>query len=64
MPRLDAARQKAINEVLKESKDVEIYNLPAYAGGSDVTKFLNDVKNVLTRNKGKDVMVIVGIRLD
>lgn len=62
MPRLDAARQKAINEMLKEAKDVEIYNLPAYAGGSDVTKYLNDVKNVLTRNKGKDMFVVAGVR--
>ncbi len=62
MPRLDSARQKAIHEMLKESKDVEIYNLPAYAGGSDVTKCLNDIKNVLTRNKGKDLMVVVGVR--
>lgn len=62
MPRLDSARQKAINEVLKESKDVEIYNLPAYAGVSDVTKCMNDIKNVLTRNKGKDLTVVVSTR--
>lgn len=39
-----------------------IYNLPAYAGGSDVTKCLNDIKNVLTKNKGKDLTVVVTIR--
>lgn len=59
MPRLDAAKQKAINEMFKEAKDIEIYNLPAYASGSDLTKCLNEVKTVLTRNKGKSFVIVI-----
>lgn len=53
---------KAVNEILKDARDVEIYSISAFAGGSDITKCLNDVKTVLTRNKGKDVTVVVSIR--
>ncbi len=61
MPKLDTATTKRINEMLKEAKDVEIYSISAFAGGSEITKCLKDVKTVLTRNKGKNTRLIVGV---
>ena len=62
MPRLDITMTKAINEMLKDARNVEIYSISAFAGGSDVVKCLSDVKTVLTRNKGRDVTVVVNIK--
>ena len=62
MPKLDTTMTKRINEMLKEAIDVEIYSISAFAGGSEITRCLNDVKTVLTRNKGKDVTIVVGVR--
>lgn len=62
MPRLDTAMTKAVNEMLKDARDVEIYSISAFASGAEITRCLNDVKTVLTRNKGKDVTVVVGVR--
>jgi len=62
MPKLDSTKAKAVNEMLKDAGDVEIYSISAFAGGSDITKCLNDVKTVLARNKGKTVTVIVSYR--
>jgi bacterioferritin-associated ferredoxin len=62
MARLDTAMTKAVNEMLKDARDVEIYSISAFAVGSDIAKCLNDVKTVLTRNKGKDVTVVVSVR--
>ena len=62
MPKLDTAKQKTVIEMLKNSKEVEVYNLSAFAGGSDITKCLTDVRTVLTRNKGKDITVIMNVR--
>lgn len=61
MPKLDTTMTKRINEMLKEAKDVEIYSISAFAGGSEITKCLKDVKTVLTRNKGKNTRLIVGV---
>ncbi len=62
MPKLDTATTKRINEILREAKDIEIYSISAFAGGSEITKCLIDIKTVLIKNKGKDVTVVVGIR--
>jgi hypothetical protein len=62
MPKLDTAKQKTVIEMLKNSKDVEIYNLSAFAGDSDILKCMSDVKTVLTKNKGKDVTIITSVR--
>lgn len=62
MARLDTAMQKTVGETLKSSKDVEIYSISAFAGGSEITRCLNDAKTVLTRNKGKDMTIVVGIK--
>ena len=62
MPKLDTATTKRINEMLKDARDVEIYSISAFAGGSEITRCLNDVKTALTRNKGKDVTVLVGVK--
>lgn len=62
MPKLDATTTKRINEILKDARDVEIYSISAFAGGSEITRCLNDIKTVLTRNKGKDMKVLVVIR--
>lgn len=62
MARLDNAMQKTVTEMLRNSKDVEIYNLSAFANGSDITKCLNDVRTVLTRNKGRNLTVMVTVR--
>ena len=62
MPKLDSATTKRINEMLKDARDVEIYSISAFAGGSEITRCLNDVKTVLARNKGKDIKVILSIR--
>ena len=61
MSKLDTATTKRINEMLKEARDVEIYSISAFAGGSEITRCLNDFKTVLTRNKGKQVVFIVGM---
>ena len=62
MARLDNAMTKAVNEMLKDARDVEIYSISAFAGGSDITKCLNDIRTVLNKNKGKDVTVMVSVR--
>lgn len=62
MPKLDATTTKRINEILKDARDVEIYSISAFAGGSEITRCLNDIKTVLTRNKGKDMKVLVVVR--
>jgi hypothetical protein len=62
MARLDNAMQKTVVEMLKDARDVEIYSISAFVGGSEITRCLNDVKTVLIRNKGKDVTVVVGVR--
>lgn len=62
MARLDKAMQKTVGEMLKDSKNVEIFSISAFAGGSEITRGLNDVKTVLIRNKGKDVTIVVGVR--
>ena len=62
MSKLDISKQKTVIEMLKNSKDVEIYNLSAFAGASDILKCMNDVKSVLTKNKGKDVTIITSVR--
>ena len=62
MARLDNAMQKTVTEMLKDSKNVEVYGISAFAVGSEITRCLNYVKTVLTRNKGKDVTIVVGIR--
>ena len=62
MPKLDATTTKRINEILKDARDVEIYSISAFAGGSELTRCLNDVKTVLTRNKGKDMTIVVAVK--
>ena len=62
MPKLDATTTKRINEILKDARDVEIYSISAFAGGSEITRCLNDIKTVLTRNKGKDMKFLVVVR--
>jgi hypothetical protein len=62
MARLDNAMTKAVNEMLKDARDVEIYSISAFSDILDITKCLNSVKTVLTRNKGKDITVVVSIR--
>ena len=62
MARLDSSKQKVVNQILKDSKDVEIYNSSALKSASDISKSLNDIKTALTRSKGKDVTILVSIR--
>ncbi len=62
MPRLDTATTKRFNEMLKDAKDVEILSISAFAGGSEITRCLKDVKTVLTRNRGKDMAVVLVLK--
>lgn len=62
MAKLDTATTKSVNDLLKESKDVTLYNLPAFASTSNIIKYLTDIKNVLNKNKGKDVTIVLSVR--
>ncbi len=62
MARLDTAMQKTVGEVLKRSVDVTVRNLPAFASSSDALKYLNEIKTQISKNKGKDITIVVSVR--
>ena len=62
MARLDTAMQKTVGEMLKGSVDVTVRNLPAFASSSDIIKCLTEIKNQVSKNKGKDITVITSVR--
>ena len=62
MPRLDTAMQKTVGEMLKGSVDVTVRNLPASAGTADIVKCLTEIKTQISKNKGKDITIVVSVR--
>ena len=62
MARLDTAMQKTVGEMLKGSVDVTVRNLPAFASSSEIIKCLTEIKNQVSKNKGKDITVITSVR--
>ena len=62
MARLDNPMQKTVTEMLKGSVDVTVRNLPAFAGTADIVKCLTEIKNQISKSKGKDITVITSVR--
>jgi len=59
---LDTAMQNTVNEIIKGSKDLEVYGLPAFVGTSEIIKCLTDIKNFHNKNKGSDITIVLSVK--
>jgi cobalamin biosynthesis Co2+ chelatase CbiK len=61
MNKLTTNMMKTVQDMLKDSKDISISNLPPFSSTKDFMKVLQDIKRTIDKSKGKNITIIVSI---
>jgi hypothetical protein len=62
MSKLNQSTFKSITDMLKDSDDVSITNIPTFTANVGFVNSLNEIKRYFDKNKGRDITVIISSR--